>query len=110
MSDDINRPWYNYWPEGVPKHINYQEIALGDVLRNTAEEFPNSQAIFFQGYRITYQELDASVDQFATGLSKIGVKKGDVVAIDLPNIPQFIIAFYATARLGAIYQTYLNLS
>jgi long-chain acyl-CoA synthetase len=102
MSDDINRPWYNYWPEGVPKHIDYQEITLGDVLRNTVEEFPNSQAIFFQGYRMTYQELDASVDQFATGLSKLGVKKGDVVAIDLPNIPQFIIAFYATARLGAI--------
>lgn len=100
--DEVKRYWYKYWPEEVPKHIDYKIRSLGDLLRNTVQEFPNSQVIYFEGLRITYKELDILVDQFATALSKMGVKKGDVIAIDLPNIPQFVIAFYAIQRLGAI--------
>ncbi len=101
MNNEIATPWYKFWPENVPKHINYREIALGDILRNTAKQYPDSQAIFFEGFRLTYKELDELVDQFATGLSKLGIKKGDIVGIDLPNVPQFVIAFYALQRLGA---------
>jgi long-chain acyl-CoA synthetase len=102
MNDDIPTPWYKFWPEDVPKHIDYQEISLGNVLRNTVRDFPDSQAIYFEGFRLTYKELDELVDQFATGLSKLGIKKGDIIGIDLPNIPQFVIAFYALQRIGAI--------
>jgi long-chain acyl-CoA synthetase len=101
MNEDIPTPWYKFWPEYVPKHIDYQEISLGDLLRNSAKRFPDSQAIYFEGFRLTYAELDTLVDQFATGLSKLGIKKGDIVGIDLPNVPQFVIAFYALQRLGA---------
>ena len=101
MNDDIPTPWYKFWPKDVPKHIDYQEISLGDVLRNTVKDFPDSQALYFEGFRLTYKELDELVDQFATGLSKLGIKKGDIVGIDLPNVPQFVIAFYALQRLGA---------
>jgi long-chain acyl-CoA synthetase len=100
--DEVKRYWYKYWPEEVPKHIDYKIRSLGDLLRNTVQEFPDSQVIYFEGLRITYKELDILVDQFATALSKMGVKKGDVIAIDLPNVPQFVIAFYAIQRLGAI--------
>ena len=101
MNNDIPTPWYKFWPKDVPKHINYQERSLGDVLRNTVKDFPDSQALYFEGFRLTYKELDELVDQFATGLSKLGIKKGDIVGIDLPNAPQFVIAFYALQRLGA---------
>jgi len=101
MYDDIPTPWYKSWPEGVPKHVDYQEISLGEVLRNTVNQYSDSQAIYFEGFRLTYKELDELVDQFATGLSKLGIKKGDIVGVDLPNIPQFVIAFYALQRLGA---------
>ena len=101
MNDETPTPWYKFWPENVPKHIDYKEIALGDILRNNAKQYPDSQAIFFEGIRLTYEELDGLVDQFATGLSKLGIKKGDIVGIDLPNVPQFVIAFYALQRLGA---------
>ena len=101
MNEDIPTPWYKFWPEYVPKHIDYREISLGDLLRNSAKRFPNSQAIYFEGFHITYEELDTLVDQFATGLSKLGIKKGDIVGIDLPNVPQFVISFYALQRLGA---------
>ena len=108
--DEVKRYWYEFWPKEVPKHIDYKIRALGELLKNSAKQFPDSQAIYFEGFRMTYQELDILVDQFATGLSKLGVKKGDVVAIDTPNIPQFIIAFYAIQRIGAIVNPIIPLN
>ncbi|TFG13033.1 MAG: long-chain fatty acid--CoA ligase [Promethearchaeota archaeon] len=99
--DEVVRHWDQFWPEGTPKTIDYKIRSVGDILRNTAQEFPDSDAIYFEGWRCTYKELDLMADQFATALAKLGVKKGDIVAIDTPNIPQFIIAFYALQRLGA---------
>lgn len=90
------------WPKEVPRHFDYDEVPLGELLSRTAIKYPDSQAIFFEGFRMTYLELDTLVDQFATGLSKLGVKKGDVVCIDLPNVPQFVIAHWAIVRIGAI--------
>lgn len=101
MNEDIPTPWYKFWPEEVPKHLDYREISLGDLLRSSAKKFPDSQAIYFEGFRLTYGELDTLIDQFATGLSKLGIKKGDIVGIDLPNVPQFVITFYALQRIGA---------
>ncbi|MCJ7649405.1 MAG: AMP-binding protein [Candidatus Lokiarchaeota archaeon] len=102
MSDEIKRYWDKNWPEETPKHIDYDVVPLDQLLKKTAEEFPDAEAIFFEGSRIKYGELDLLVDQFATGLSKLGIKKGDVVAIDLPNMPQYVIAHWAILRIGGI--------
>jgi len=89
------------WPKETPRHIEYDTIPLGELLSMTALKYPDSEAIYFEGFRMTYLELDTLVDQFATALSKLGVKKGDVVCIDLPNMPQYVIAHWATVRIGA---------
>ncbi|MFX1379812.1 MAG: AMP-binding protein [Promethearchaeota archaeon] len=89
------------WPKETPRHIEYDAIPLGQLLSRTALKFPDSEAIFFEGFRMTYLELDTLVDQFATALSKLGIKKGDVICIDLPNIPQYVIAHWAVVRIGA---------
>jgi long-chain acyl-CoA synthetase len=98
----IKRYWDGSWPEETPKHVDYDEIPLGEVLKRTAKTYPDSQAIYFEGWRCTFSELDEMVDKFATGLSKLGIKKGDVVCIDLPNVPQYVIVHYAILRLGAV--------
>ena len=102
MSDEIIEYWMANWPEETPRHVDYEVLSLGQMLRNTTTNYPESHAIYFEGFRMTYKELDQFVDQFATALSKMGIKKGDVVLIDLPNVPQFIIAYYAIVRIGAI--------
>lgn len=102
MSDEITEYWMKNWPKETPRSIDYDEIPLGDLLSRTAIKYPDSQAIFFEGFRMTYLELDTLVDQFATGLSKLGIRKGDVVCLDLPNVPQYVIAHWAVIRLGAI--------
>jgi long-chain acyl-CoA synthetase len=103
MSNDTNaRPWYGDWPEGVPKSIETPKIGLGELLRSSAKEFPDNRAIIFLDSIISYRELDDMVDRFATGLTGLGLKKGDVVAIMLPNSHQFVVAYYACLRIGVV--------
>ncbi len=101
-SEQLEKPWYKFWPEGVPKHIDYSEIPLSDILKNTAESNPNHVAIVYFDKEMTYRELNIASDRFATALADLGVKKGDKVALFLPNIPQFVISYYGAIKIGAI--------
>ncbi len=96
------KPWYRFWPEGVPKHIDYPNVPLSDLLKTTAVAYPNHTAIVYFDKPMTYRELNVAVDKFATALADLGVKKGDKVALFLANMPQFVIAYYGAIKIGAI--------
>jgi long-chain acyl-CoA synthetase len=98
----LEKPWFKFWPETVPKHIGYPVVTLSDLLRKTAEKYPNKPSTVYLDRAISYRELNSTVDKLATALSRMDVKKGDKVALLLPNIPQFVMAYYATLRIGAI--------
>jgi long-chain acyl-CoA synthetase len=96
------KPWFRFWPSDVPKKMKYPAVPLQGVLRKTAEKHPEKTAIaYFEG-EITYGELDSLSDQFAAVLAKLGVKQGDRVAIFLPNVPQFVIAYFGILKAGAV--------
>ena len=99
MSD---RPWLNNYDAGVPQTIDYPAIPLFDLLSQAAEKYPESACTIFKGARITYQEMDLITDRLAAGLASIGIKKGDRVGIFMPNTPQFVMAYFAVLKLGAI--------
>ncbi|MEM0482210.1 MAG: long-chain fatty acid--CoA ligase [Nitrososphaerota archaeon] len=101
-SSFLDRPWFKFWPEGVPKTIDYPNAPLHTFLERSAKEFPAKTCIIFFGRRISYGELNNLVDRFATALHRLGIRKGDVVALYLPNTPQFVIAYYAVLKLGGI--------
>ncbi len=94
-----------FWPEDVPKSIKYPEIPLHEILRRSAKKYPDNPAIIFMDGKITYKTLDELTDRFATALNALGVQKGDKVALFMPNMPQFVIAFYGTLRAGGIVTT-----
>ncbi len=96
------RPWYGDWPEGVPKMVDIPEVGLGELLRKTAERLPDQKAIVFLDTVVTYGQLDDYVDRFATSLTKLGLGKGDVLALMLPNSHQFVVTYYACLRLGIV--------
>ncbi len=96
------KPWYKHWPQGVPRSLEYPEIPVHVLLRNTAKAHPDWSAIRFYGKRITFRELDEQADRFAAGLRKLGVKPGDRVSLLLPNTPHFFVAFFGVLRAGAI--------
>ncbi|MBI5524619.1 MAG: long-chain fatty acid--CoA ligase [Desulfarculus sp.] len=103
MAEDLGaRPWYGDWPVGVPKTIEIPNISLGDLLRDTARRLPDNKAIIFLDSVLTYRQLDELVDRLATAFHGLGLKKGDVVAMMLPNSHQFVVTYYACQRLGLV--------
>jgi long-chain acyl-CoA synthetase len=95
-------PWIKSYEPGVPPRLQYPDITLGDMLAETVTKFPDHTALIFYGKKTSYSELNALVNRFAHAISLLGVKKGDRVALMLPNIPQMVIAYYGTLRMGAI--------
>ncbi len=95
-------PWFRHYDEGVPKTLHpYPERTLLDYLADTARESPDHPALLFKGLRITYSELERFTNAFALALADRGVKKGDRIALLLPNCPQFIIAELGAWKAGA---------
>ena len=78
---------------------------LADHLAHQARVRPGHPMIRFEGRTHTYGAVDAAVDRLAAALAAAGVAKGDRVALYLPNVPEFAIAYYAAQRIGAITVT-----
>lgn len=98
-----NKPWLRNYDKGVPPTLQpYLSQTLIDVMRDTVAQRPNHIALYFKGATISYSKLDQLSDQFANGLIAMGVKKGDRVALVMPNIPQFIVAEFGVWKAGAV--------
>ncbi|MBP1711639.1 MAG: long-chain-fatty-acid--CoA ligase, partial [Deltaproteobacteria bacterium] len=97
-----SKPWLKSYDKGVPEKIQYEEICMPDILDRSAAKYPDRMALNFQGFTLNYKELKDMVDRFATYLAGAGIKKGDAVAIILPNVIPCVAAYYAIHRLGAI--------
>src|SRR5690349_13229061 len=109
----MDRPWFNSYESLVPKTIAYPERTVDTFLTESARKYPYNTATNFVlsyilgerytvGGKQTYRKLNELADRFANALHQLGVRKGDRVALMLPNSPQFVIAFFATIKLGAI--------
>jgi len=82
------------------------EKTLGQILDETAENYPNNDAlVYLDGPRYTYKEFKEIVDKIAKGLIKLGVKKGDHVAVWAYNVPEWVMLQFATAKIGAVLVT-----
>jgi long-chain acyl-CoA synthetase len=97
-----NKPWFSSWPKNVPKHLKYPKTPLHQILEKTAKEYPEKTALSYSESCITYAQLDSLANQFAGALAALSVEQGDRVAVFLPNIPQFVIAYYGVLKAGAV--------
>ncbi len=95
-------PWLRHYEKGVPTQLTIPDRPLTWLLDTTANRYPNQLACIYYGTHITYAQLSNLANRFAIGLQRLGVQKGDRVAIALPNIPQYPIAFYGALRAGAV--------
>ena len=99
---DPRRPWLRFYDEGVAPTISVPPLTVPDFLRHAAQAHPDHPATVFLGARLPYARLYAQANRFAHGLAAMGVRRGDRVAILLPNCPQAVIAYYAALSLGAV--------
>ena len=98
----IERIWHKSYAPGVPLEIQFDKITMPEVLSRNAKQFSVQPALLYMGKKISFLELDSLVNRFSRALLNLGVKKGDKVAMLLPNIPQIVIANYAAFRIGAV--------
>ncbi|MCB8985606.1 MAG: AMP-binding protein [Ardenticatenaceae bacterium] len=106
----MDNTWLPNDDDRGPDSLSYPVLPLDHFLLHAAHKYPQRTATLFpaptngrlSAARLSYKQLNQAVNHFATGLQQLGVKKGDRVALALPNCPQFIIAAYATWRIGGI--------
>ncbi|MDO4911697.1 MAG: long-chain-fatty-acid--CoA ligase [Corynebacterium sp.] len=96
-----SKAWLQYYPEWVPHTLDYGNTTLVDILNHTVATKSDKPAMTFFGRTTNYGDFHKAVLRAAAGLQAFGVRKGDRVAILLPNCPQHLIAFYAVQKLGA---------
>jgi long-chain acyl-CoA synthetase len=98
----MDRPWYKSYAPGIPHSLKFERITLSEVLKRTSQKYPNKVAGIFIDAKFTYRQFNDMVNSFANALLDMGVKPGDKVAMLMPNMPQMMIATYATWRVGGV--------
>jgi len=98
----VTHPWIRHYEPGVPAHLALPDHPLTWLLDRTASRYPGRTALIYYGTRMSYAQLAHHANRFARALQSLGVNKGDRVAIALPNIPQYPMAFYGTLLAGAV--------
>ncbi len=96
------RVWHKHYDPGVPTTIEIPDIVLHTFLEEAARAYPNRACTIFKGAKISYREMNQLSDRLAAGLAGRGLKKGDRVAIFMPNSPQFVIAFFGILKAGGV--------
>jgi long-chain acyl-CoA synthetase len=102
---DESKPWYQPeagWPDEVPKNIEFPRMTLYEMFSQAAKKYSDLPAVWFLKEFMTYRELAENVERLATSLHRMGLRKGDVVAIALPSCFQYVVSYYACAKLGLI--------
>lgn len=99
---EIERPWIRYYDPGVPVSIDYPRGPVYQFLEEAAGRNPEQACTIFQDDRVSYAEMNALTDRLAVALVASGIKKGERVGILMPNLPQFVLAFYAILKAGGV--------
>ncbi|HUQ75102.1 MAG TPA: AMP-binding protein [Burkholderiales bacterium] len=97
----LSRPWLAHYAPGVPADVEVPQKSIGQAFDEATARAPERTAVVFYGRSIAYRELRDATDRLAFALARLGVKKGDCVALYLLNSPQFIIAYFAALKCGA---------
>ncbi len=89
-------------PELFRPALQYPSYPYAGMLACTAERYPEHIAVIFKDVNLTYRELDALVNSFANALLDLGIGKGQTVCLFMTNRPEFVISWFAIARIGAV--------
>jgi len=102
-----NQLWHKNIPDFIPKSVNYPKLrGLYCLLKNAASQFPDVTAVIYEPFtdkeiKYTYPEVSELANKTSNALLKLGIQKGDAVALFMPNIPDFLWAYFGCLQIGA---------
>ena len=98
-----DKPWLNSYPEGVPHQVDGTQFeSLNHLFAQALDQYSSRLAFDCMGKKITYKKLDELSWQFASYLQSSGLKKGDRIALMMPNLLQYPIALLGSLRAGCV--------
>ena len=96
----LSRPWAGFYQAGMALSAKVPLKSVPDAFDEATERFGAKTALYFYDREISYRELRDAVDRLACALSRLGLRKGERVALYLLNSPQFVIAYFAALKCG----------
>jgi long-chain acyl-CoA synthetase len=96
------KPWLKSYDKHVPANLQYPDKTFWEALEPAFKAFPDRVGLYYMGTPFTYKQLDEMSNRFANLLKKIGVKKGETVGINLPNIPAYYIGLIGIQKAGCV--------
>jgi long-chain acyl-CoA synthetase len=97
-----SRPWLAHYDTATPDTVAVPPIAVQHLLRSAVRRFPQRTALYFEGAQLSYRGLNREVNRFANALCAMGLGHQERVMLLMPNLPQTVIAFYATLKAGGV--------
>lgn len=97
-----SRIWHKNYDKGVPTTIEYPKAPLFHFLEEAARKYPDRACTIFKGAVVSYREINEQSNHMAAALVDMGVKKGDRVGIFMPNLPQFVVAYFGILKAGGV--------
>jgi long-chain acyl-CoA synthetase len=97
-----SRPWLSHYDPGVPPHLVYPELPVFHFLDEAARLCPERLCLIFKGEKQTYREVSIQTDRLAAALAGLRILKGDRLGIFMPNCPEFVLAYFAILKAGAV--------
>jgi len=98
----MEKPWFKFYDDGVPRTVEIPPVTMPHFFDEAVRRYPSHPVAIFFGKKFSYRDMDAMVNRFAARLAELGVKKGDRIALILPNLPQYPVCHFAAMKLGAI--------
>ena len=99
----MERIWQKSYPPGVPAEIELDDATtLASIARDSCRRFADKTAYISMGKTLSYGELDALTRDFAAWLHASGLRKGDHVALMMPNLLQYPVCLFGVLRAGCV--------
>lgn len=98
----VRKPWLKHYDAHVPRSLNYSSKTYTELFREATTQIPSRTAVYYMGRAITYHELDKLSNRFAHFLKENGLKPGDTVGVNLPNIPAYYISILGIQKAGCV--------
>ena len=96
------QPWLDHYDGGVPRQLSYPAVTVPQLLEEAASRFPQAVCLIYADQQLNYAQTNLLVNRLAAALALLGVKQGDRIGLLLPNLPSFVLAYFAILRLGGI--------
>ncbi|ARD47949.1 long-chain fatty acid--CoA ligase [Sporosarcina sp. P33] len=98
----MEKIWHEIYSDDIPRELKLPEMTIYEMLQKSAKEFPEHKSFIYNDIHLSYRDLKNSCDKLAAALYSKGFRKGDRIAVMLPNRMEYIVAYFAIQRLGCI--------